>query len=398
MKSILFTISIFLIFTSLSKGQMVQSNYEGIIVPKNICSGGTTRLPYIYRAKVTGLSANTKYRYYTQAVRYTDFGGTNSGAGNPVLINGSNFRYTTSTSLSNPAGYDSLITDASGSYTGWFGFLNTGNARFTAGNYVYPSITLDSAGNGTAKYRFALNDSMLVLGFSDSATVTSGTGLYGVSFANAKNIITVYDNVNNTGRPLSVVYVESAGFDTTSMPSLVQYYKDSVITRNGRWGTVIPNILPSGVRRVNVLRLSDASIANSSTDADGNWPSGINTVNPSGGSVNPLRLNQQDVPLIVKTGNTVPDNFILEQNYPNPFNPSTTINFSIPVNGNVELKLFDILGKEVQSLLKGTYNSGSYSLNFNGSNLQSGIYFYSLNLNGDNGVSFTDRKKLILIK
>ena len=398
MKSLLFIFSIFIIFSSVSNGQMVQSNYEGIIVPKNICSGGTTRLPYIYRAKVTGLMANTKYRYYSQAVRYTDFGGTNSGAGNPVLINGSNFRYTTSTSLSNPAGYDSLITDASGSYTGWFGFVNTGNARFTAGNYVYPSITLDSAGNGMAKYRFALNDSMLVLGFSDSATVTSGTGLYGVSLASAKNIITVYDNVNNTGRPLSVVYVESAGFDTTSMPSLVQYYKDSVITRNGRWGTVIPNILPSGVRRVNVLRLSDASIANSSTDADGNWPSGVNTVNPSGGSVNPLRLNQQDVPLIVKTGNTVPDNFILEQNYPNPFNPSTTINFSIPVNGNVELKLFDILGKEVQSLVKGTYNSGSYSLNFNGSNLQSGVYFYSLNFNGDNGASFTDRKKLILIK
>mgnify|MGYP003619141041 CR=1 FL=1 len=278
MKLFLFAISVFIIFTSVSNGQMVQSNYEGIIVPKNICSGGTTRLPYIYRAKVTGLTANTKYRYYTQAVRYTDFGGTNSGAGNPVLINGTNFRYTTSTSLSNPAGYDSLTTDASGSYTGWFGFVNTGNARFTAGNYVYPSITLDSAGNGTAKYRFALNDSILVLGYSDSATVTSGTGLYGISLANAKNIITVYDNVNNTGRPLSVVYVESVGFDTTSMPSLVQFYKDSVITRSGRWGTVIPNILPSGVRRVNVLRLSDASIANFSSDADGNWPSGVNTV------------------------------------------------------------------------------------------------------------------------
>ena len=107
-----------------------------------------------------------------------------------MFINGNNFRYSTSTSLSNPSGYDSLLTDASGNYTGWFGFVNTGNARFTAGNYICPSITLDSAGNGVTKYRFALNDSILVLGFSDSATATSGTGLYGISLDNAKNIIT----------------------------------------------------------------------------------------------------------------------------------------------------------------------------------------------------------------
>ncbi len=238
MKKIIVSIFLILILITSAYSQMVQNNFQGIIVPQNICSGGTTRLPYVYRATVSGLLANTKYRYYSQAARYTDFGGSNSGAGNPVFINGNNFRYSTSTSLSNPSGYDSLLTDASGNYTGWFGFVNTGNARFTAGNYICPSITLDSAGNGVTKYRFALNDSILVLGFSDSATATSGTGLYGISLANAKNIITVYDNVNNTGRPLSVIYVESVGIDTTSMGSLVQYYKDSVITRNGRWGTM----------------------------------------------------------------------------------------------------------------------------------------------------------------
>ncbi|MBK7255343.1 MAG: hypothetical protein IPI04_15900 [Ignavibacteria bacterium] len=93
---------------------------------------------------MTGLQPNLKYRYYTNACRYTDFGGTNSGAGNPLFINGSDFRYTTSTGLSTVNGYDSILTDAAGSYTRWFGFVHTGNARFTAGNFVYPSITLDS--------------------------------------------------------------------------------------------------------------------------------------------------------------------------------------------------------------------------------------------------------------
>ena len=81
---------------------LTQSNFTGVLVPQYIASGGNTRLPYVFRATLSGLQANAKYRYYTQAVRYTDFGGTNSGAGNPILINGTNFRYTTGTSLSNP--------------------------------------------------------------------------------------------------------------------------------------------------------------------------------------------------------------------------------------------------------------------------------------------------------
>ncbi|MBK8552206.1 MAG: T9SS type A sorting domain-containing protein [Ignavibacteria bacterium] len=398
MKKIIFTILILTAFISTAESQLVQSNFQGVTVPQNICSGGSTRLPYVFRATVTGLEANSKYRYYTNACRYTDFGGTNSGAGNPIFINGTNFRYSTATGLSTAGGYDSIVTDASGNYTGWFGFVNTGNARFTAGNYVYPSITMDSVGNGSTKYRFALNDSILVLGFSDSASATSGTGLYGISLATPKNIITTYDNVNGTGRPLSMVFVESDGIDTTVMTSLVQYYKDSVDSRNGRFGTVIPNVLANGVRRINVLRLSDATIASFQTDADGIWPSGTNTVNPNGGAVNPLRLGNQDILLIIKNENIIPENFSLEQNYPNPFNPSTTINFLIPEGGNVDLKLYDVLGKEVQTLVKGFYNSGSYNVNFNGSSLQSGVYIYALSFRGEKGLSFSDRKKLVLIK
>ncbi len=377
---------------------LVQSNFNGVLVPQYIASGGNTRLPYVFRATLTGLIPNAKYRYYTQAVRYTDFGGTNSGAGNPLLINGTNFRYTTSTSLSNPAGYDSLMTDASGNYTGWFGFVNSGNVRFTAGNYIYPSITLDSAGNGSTKHRFALSDSMYVLQFSDSANVRSGTGIYGVSLALPKNIISLYDNVNNTGRPVAMTYVESEGIDTVAMASLVQYYKDSVEARNGRWGTIVPNMFPSGVRRINVHNLSNGTVANFQADADGVWPSGTNTVNPNGGAALPLRLTQTDVPLIVRNENISPDNFSLKQNYPNPFNPSTTINFLIPSSGNVTMKVSDMLGREVKTLVNGDYAKGSYNVNFNAESLNSGVYFYTINFDSKDGSNFTDTKKLILLK
>ena len=386
------------ILSEINAQNLVQSNYTGVIVPQYMCSGTSTRLPYIFRATVTGLLANTYYRYYTNACRYTDFGGTNSGAGNPIFINGTSYRYTTSTSLAAQTGYDSILTNASGSYTGWFGYVHTGNARFTAGNYVIPSITLDSAGNGVAKYRFAMTDSILVLNFADSATATSGTGIYGISLATPKNIVSLYDNVDNTGRPLAVVFVESDGIDTSGMANLVKYYKDSVDSRNGRWGSVIPNLLTSGVRRVNVHRITDGVISNFSTDADGVWPSGTNTVNPNGGATNPIRLTQQDAPLTIINHNIQPTGFMLEQNYPNPFNPSTNIRFSLPEGGFVNLIIYDVLGRELKSLINENLSKGTYSAVFDGSSLNSGVYFYKIEFSGISGKYFTDEKKLLLVK
>ena len=268
--------------------QVVQSNFTGVLVPQYISSGTTTRLPYIFRATVSGLNPNATYRYYTQVCRFTDIGGTNSGAGNPVLINGTNFRYTSSTSLVNVSGYDSLTTNASGSYTGWFGFVHTGNARFTAGNYIIPTITLDSMQSGAVKYRFALSDSIFVLKFTDSSLTTAGTGIYGISSLPSKNVLSLYDNTGNTGRPLAVTFLESSGLDTLTITSLVQYYKDSVISRNGRWGTIIPNTLANGVRRINQHSLATGEIITYNTSSNGLWPSGANTVNPAGGSIMPI--------------------------------------------------------------------------------------------------------------
>jgi hypothetical protein len=92
-------------------------------------------------------------------------------------------------------------------------------------------------------------------------------------------------------------------------------------------------------------------------------------------------------------GNTVPEDYSLSQNYPNPFNPLTNIRFSIPKGEFVEIILYDITGKEVAVLFSDPLEAGTYNVDFNASNLASGVYFYKLAAG-----KFTDVKKMVLIK
>ena len=89
----------------------------------------------------------------------------------------------------------------------------------------------------------------------------------------------------------------------------------------------------------------------------------------------------------------IPDKFTLSQNYPNPFNPSTTIRFQIPNSSFVNLKVYDILGNEVATLVNEEKSSGSYEANWNASNLSSGVYFCKLQAG-----SFVETRKMILLK
>jgi photosystem II stability/assembly factor-like uncharacterized protein len=103
---------------------------------------------------------------------------------------------------------------------------------------------------------------------------------------------------------------------------------------------------------------------------------------------------------VQETQSTLPDKFSLSQNYPNPFNPATTIRYTIPENGKqkmeiglVVLKVNDILGKEVETLVNEKKSPGTYEVTFDGSRLSSGIYFYTLAA-GD----FKETKKSVLLK
>ncbi len=91
--------------------------------------------------------------------------------------------------------------------------------------------------------------------------------------------------------------------------------------------------------------------------------------------------------------NGIPVSFKLGQNYPNPFNPVTKISYALPKQGFVTLKVYDILGKEVATLVNEVKNAGEYSVEFNAGNLSSGVYFYKFESGG-----FSDIKKLMLLK
>jgi hypothetical protein len=90
---------------------------------------------------------------------------------------------------------------------------------------------------------------------------------------------------------------------------------------------------------------------------------------------------------------SVPDKYQLLQNYPNPFNPVTKISYALPKNGYVLLKVYDMLGREVITLVNEVKTAGNYTVDFNAENLTSGAYFYRFESNG-----FTDTKKMLIIK
>ncbi|MFH1195529.1 MAG: T9SS type A sorting domain-containing protein [bacterium] len=96
---------------------------------------------------------------------------------------------------------------------------------------------------------------------------------------------------------------------------------------------------------------------------------------------------------IISTDDYIPFKFSLEQNYPNPFNPTTTIRFSIPERTNVVLKIFDLLGAEITSLVNEELKPGVYQVVFNATGIASGIYFYSIQTG-----EFHEVKKLMIIK
>jgi len=97
--------------------------------------------------------------------------------------------------------------------------------------------------------------------------------------------------------------------------------------------------------------------------------------------------------LINEIGIGIPVKYDLSQNYPNPFNPSTSINYDLPVDGKVSLKIFDMMGREVSTLVNEVQTAGYYSINYNASSLSSGVYFFTIS--ADN---FVETKKMMLVK
>ncbi len=148
-----------------------------------------------------------------------------------------------------------------------------------------------------------------------------------------------------------------------------------------------------------IYRTTDGGKTWTSQNADGNNFAKVNFINNKlgfavgyGGEIH-RTITGGITSVLEEKGSNVPDNFILYQNYPNPFNPTTIINYQIPKYGMVTIKIYDILGREIKTLVNEYKPAGRYNITFNASNLASGVYFYRLQAG-----EFTETKKLLLLK
>jgi hypothetical protein len=155
-----------------------------------------------------------------------------------------------------------------------------------------------------------------------------------------------------------VIQLEHYGFGGGGTASYIQPH--TFLTGNRRNYCTVPPFVPRG---------QDAYVVHFGVD-----------ISPVSGIEHPM-------------SSQVPKVYNLEQNYPNPFNPVTKINFDLPKFGFITLKIYDILGQEIATLVNGTKNAGRYNVDFDGSSISSGMYFYKIESNG-----FVATKKMMLIK
>ncbi len=126
-------------------------------------------------------------------------------------------------------------------------------------------------------------------------------------------------------------------------------------------------------------------------DWDVSVTDGVEEVMAENGTLT-VGINASDAVLSINE-ELLPEKFTLYQNYPNPFNPTTTIQYEMPQNGNVNVSIYNIKGELVEKLVDGYKSTGKYSIQWNPKNISSGQYFYQISVDG-----FVQTKKMVLLK
>jgi hypothetical protein len=160
------------------------------------------------------------------------------------------------------------------------------------------------------------------------------------------------------------------------------------------WNTVVEGLQSLMDVNWTVYKTSNSGLPDNRVFAIAIDGQGNKWIGTYGGGLAVYREGGVILPVEVKNeSNEIPTKFSLYQNYPNPFNPSTTIEFYIPERTNVKLVIYDILGREIETLIDKELEPGKYKINFTATNLPSGVYFYRLQAG-----NFIEQKKMILIK
>ncbi|CAN5189243.1 hypothetical protein BH09SUM1_BH09SUM1_06870 [soil metagenome] len=262
-----------------------------VLVPQfveGIATTNTSRIPAVFRVTLSGLTASATYREFHGAVNANPLvdNSTSNGGGNPIFINSNGvFTESNSTDLVTAGRYADMIADGSGNYTGWFGIEPTGSAnRFTPGTVIAFRINgSNGSGGTTVANRGTTTQTATAISLGTGAT--DGTAFYGSGFGfTPSNLLFFYDNTAGTGQPVSSCTVENDGWNVSANANYATFYKTNVDQISGAWGTIIPNTLPNGIRRIEERQLSDGTIVTGTieTSADGMWGA-VDTVNPTAG-------------------------------------------------------------------------------------------------------------------
>ncbi|MDZ4711010.1 MAG: zinc-dependent metalloprotease family protein [bacterium] len=229
--------------------------------------------------------------------------------------------------------------------------------------------------------------------------------------------LTVRDNaIAGGGVDYSLVEFNA---DQTAGPFLVTQPNTNVtwnsnVTQTVTWNVANTTAAPVSVANVNIKLSTDGgntfpTMLAANTPNDGSQPVTVPSLNITNARIKVESIGNiffdlsntnftiTNTSSVANNGTGIPAEYSLSQNFPNPFNPSTKIVFDIPFNSSVILKIMDLSGREVATLVDNKFNAGSYTATFAAENLASGIYFYKIIANGEKQ-NFTLTKKMTLIK
>ena len=267
----------------------------------------------------------------------------------------------------------------------WVGTANTNTAGTTA--KIYKTTT---GINGTWTYSEAP-------GISGDSLGTTGLYFQAIAFVDSNNGMAGSNNNN-------IIKTTDGGATWTAVapPSIIDTF--SVMTMNGfkDGSKTIWMSVNTGLSAYNVFMTTDLGTTwTSITTPDSILTHGMQhiqfytpTLGYAGGAGGEMYKYSIPVTAVNDANNTVPSDYSISQNYPNPFNPSTTIQYQVPENTFVSIKVYNSLGQEAANLVNGMVNAGTHQVQFKGSNLSSGIYFYVIKA----GEKFVQMRKMILLK
>lgn len=288
-------------------------------------------------------------------------------------------------------------------------YFASNNALSTTGDFAKTKVTLRNQVTGGLTMQQAVNEEFTGSTFNSrfvkrNVSFTSKVLSSDMKWLGTPKVNIDYSSTANTFVQFNFQVYEVLANGTQKLINRVNY-TDRNYTANSRRtrnfeGQAHSHIFKAGSRiRVTVTNLD--------TSPDDQWFLGTNpfvlpVLNNGNHDIFINSNSYIDIPVVNSTqffadeprdGSTTPYVYSLSQNYPNPFNPNTVIKYSLADKNLVTVKIFDILGREVKSLINEVKDAGSYEVSFDASKLATGVYFYTIRSG-----NFTDTKKMLLVK